>query len=370
LDLGSHELVLKINNVESGFEYTKIIDIEVIADKTNSSSVPQVVTWAYSHHVPVKENLYAAIDDQRSHGVNTYVIHPSKIPLPLKRDSLIDDDFSALRHELNYYKGNELILLYLGWPQWLGNINKQDLIGEKEKIKKWVKRLSDKMDEFGVGQNNWALYPIDEPIGKKMELLKVMAPWVKEVDPDIQLYANPIQTYSKSPNIQDLFFLKKYIDFWQPNIRLAKGDGKYFFSGLKNDWWVYGGPDLPVKSVLPFKYRNLSWDAWGVGSKGIGFWSYSDTNKSSAWDDFDGVRADWAVVYESRDGPVSSRRWEAFRDGIEDFKLLIYLNDITNGVYGNNFKRKLSNTSMDELLKKRTKLIDRYKLSIKNSVRH
>lgn len=58
-----------------------------------------------------------------------------------------------------------------------------------------------------------------------------------------------------------------------------------------------------------------------IDAKGVGFWAYSDTSGSSAWDDFDGRRPDYAVVYENKNGPVSSRRWEAFREGIEDYQL-------------------------------------------------
>ena len=74
-------------------------------------------------------------------------------------------------------------------------------------------------------------------------------------------------------------------------------------------------------------YRLLPWWAWIYGADGIGFWSYSSTEGSSAWNDVDGRQPDWAVVYEAlapeKDNrPVSSRRWEAFREGLEDYYLL------------------------------------------------
>ena len=47
------------------------------------------------------------------------------------------------------------------------------------------------------------------------------------------------------------------------------------------------------------------------------------SNPGTAWDDFDGERPDFAVVYEGEgDAIVSSRRWEAWRMGIEDYELL------------------------------------------------
>jgi len=96
-----------------------------------------------------------------------------------------------------------------------------------------------------------------------------------------------------------------------------------WFTTLHRDWWLYSNPKSPAKLASPLHdFRLLAWWAWHYGARGIGFWSYSDTNGSSAWDDLDSRRPDWAVVYESPDGIVSSRRWEAFREGLEDYALL------------------------------------------------
>lgn len=71
----------------------------------------------------------------------------------------------------------------------------------------------------------------------------------------------------------------------------------------------------------------MSWQAFYLGFKGAGFWNYADTgsgeNLGSAWDDFDGKRPDFSVIYEGENGTiVSSRRWEAWRMGVEDYELL------------------------------------------------
>ncbi len=370
LEPGFHEVMLKINNVDSGFEFNKVVEIEIIADSTKRPDDPQVVTWSYSHDVPMKLNITAAINDQTDHGVNTFVIHPSKIPHPLKRKGWNDVEINKLFKEMQYYKGKGLILLHLGWPYWLGEISESELMSKKELIIDWIKFLNDKLNDFGMNPKEWALYPVDEPIGEEMEFLKTISPWIKSVDADIQIYANPIQTKSNSVKIKDLKYLNKYIDFWQPSLKFAKNNGFVFFSKLNKDWWTFGGPGSPVKSAMPYVYRKLSWDAWDIGAKGIGFWSYSDTKNSSAWDDFDGVRPDWAVVYESNEGPVSSRRWEAFRDGVEDFKLLIHLSKIKTNVYNTGSNPLPVNADMKVLLKERAQLINDYKFIINNSVNH
>jgi hypothetical protein len=42
------------------------------------------------------------------------------------------------------------------------------------------------------------------------------------------------------------------------------------------------------------------------------------------------MRPDWAVVYEGLTEPTTSRRWEAFREGKEDYQLLKAVNKINN----------------------------------------
>ena len=57
------------------------------------------------------------------------------------------------------------------------------------------------------------------------------------------------------------------------------------------------GPALPVTQG----HGHLAGTGWGD----------AQTPNRSAWDDLDGTYADYVVVYESDDGPVTSRRWEA-----------------------------------------------------------
>lgn len=51
----------------------------------------------------------------------------------------------------------------------------------------------------------------------------------------------------------------------------------------------------------------------------------------SAWTDFDGARPDFSIVYDAATAPegvsraeaqIQSRRWEAWRDGVEDYAYL------------------------------------------------
>jgi len=66
-------------------------------------------------------------------------------------------------------------------------------------------------------------------------------------------------------------------------------------------------------------YRGLAWLAWHHNLTGIGFWSYC-TSQDDPWF-APATRNDYLLIYQG-DGVVPSKRWEAVRDGMEDFTLL------------------------------------------------
>jgi hypothetical protein len=97
--------------------------------------------------------------------------------------------------------------------------------------------------------------------------------------------------------------------------------------------WVYDVFE-PAKSVPPEKYRSLVWEAWAHGLSGVAFWAYCDDGEGSAdvWNDFDGTRTDFHVVYGRAGAPVTlrepftpSKRWQAFRIGRSEAALLEHI---------------------------------------------
>jgi hypothetical protein len=59
-----------------------------------------------------------------------------------------------------------------------------------------------------------------------------------------------------------------------------------------------------------------------MGMTGGGYWVYSYAN---FWGYDRSLPPEWGSVYVTETGPVTTRRWEASRDGIEDFELLTML---------------------------------------------
>jgi hypothetical protein len=286
------------------------------------------IVWSYSTNKPIWRNAPAVVNQLHRAGVDQFTVHPNLIPYPTANDDWDRRAERQFAEELALYRKKGQVLLVLRCPivpseRGAGCIP----IGRKERkrIEGWLRQLTAFMWRHGWDYDDWLLYPVDEINGKKFEYLKQLAPIVKQTDHNIRIYANPSNPRKGCITASDLEYLSAYIDQWQPSWDYVRYRERAFFQRLPASWWIYDNPKSPAKDSSPFAdYRMLAWKAWSVGADGVGVWSFDDTQHSSAWDDFDGIRADWAMVYEPRSGdvPLSSRRWKAFVQGLADYRLL------------------------------------------------
>jgi hypothetical protein len=138
---------------------------------------------------------------------------------------------------------------------------------------------------------------------------------MKAADPRARIYTDPTGSVdaSKVADFKDL------IDIWQPEINILKRDPELVRWMQENagEFLAYEATD-PGKDLLPLGYyRAWGWLAYHFQLDGWGWWVY---RYGDLWWPRDS--ANWAMVYPSGDEVVPSRRWEAARDGLEDFKAL------------------------------------------------
>ncbi len=289
---------------------------------------PAAVNWAYINDNPIWRNPDVAFQDLLAHGINVFVLHPRTIPGVGLDGMWSAEHATAFNKFLTLARGKGTLLLYLGWdisknPLGVSTQHPNLTYDAKRRLIDWVEKMSAYLEHNGFSKNEWAIYPVDEPRGANITFLETVAHAIKSVDPAIRLYADPTSGKSGRTSIDDLQRLNNLVDIWQPNLIFLREQAHTFFPQLNKPWWVYGNPNSPAKLGSPLhQYRFLAWWGWMFGASGVGFWSYSDTNGSSAWNDLDGKYPDWAVVYEAESRIVSSRRWEAFREGLEDYSLL------------------------------------------------
>ena len=185
-----------------------------------------------------------------------------------------------------------------------------------EGFKAGIKELAEHLASKGFEYRQWAFYPIDEPWNTgftEIPHLKRFCEMVKRADPKAQVYANPAGLV----RVEYLNEFKGLIDIWQPEMNLLKRDPKlveWFHANAKR-FWAYEAPG-PAKDLLPLgHYRAFAWLAWKFGLEGAGYWVYRGEDNWWA-----SAGTDYSAVYQTNDLVIPSRRWEADRDGVEDYR--------------------------------------------------
>jgi outer membrane protein assembly factor BamB len=281
--------------------------------------------WGYVSSSMLKDQPEEALNDQVDHGTNVFVATVA----PRARfgaDGNLVGDVDFAEHDA-YVKRHAPhgIILFCGYQGALEG--PADPASETygrahvQWLRTWAKHLAD----LGVGYEGFALYPVDEP-GLKEGLVAAylrMAKLAREADPKIQMYTDPVAGISAD----ELRSMLPYVDIWCPNraglvldstnaekLAIMKESGKPV--------WTYECDDN-AKHLSPLGYyRGQAWLAWQHGLTGIGFWSYC-TSQDDPWF-VPRARYDYLLVYPGN-GVVGSKRWEALRDGIEDYGILTEL---------------------------------------------
>ena len=186
---------------------------------------------------------------------------------------------------------------------------------------RWVAAWTAHLKTIGITTDRYAFYPMDEPQNDKdAETLYDTARLIKQIDPALQVFTT-VGTFKVISN-SNIKRLQEVVDIFQVGLDEIdqRNTARLVAAGKKV--WSYEAVD---KRADPHQFFRLqAWRAFRYGVSGIGFWAYADTGPSgTAWNDFDGVRPDFSVIYEGNNAIVSSKRWEAWREAAEDYELLL-----------------------------------------------
>lgn len=181
-------------------------------------------------------------------------------------------------------------------------------------------------EKYNLGYENFAFYIEDETgmVGGNENFLRG-AKAVKAIDPKLQVYANPIGMIT----LKMIEEMEPYTDVWQPGVATVEMYGKSMIDimrgpqGDKAVWMFVPPGQARVLEPLGF-YRAFAWIALHHGIEGGGWWVYQTDD---FWASDPTLEPGFgAVAFDGRT-LVGTRRWEATRDGIEDFNLVALLRD-------------------------------------------
>jgi hypothetical protein len=280
------------------------------------------VNWGYLSFKLISDRKEQAVKDLFAHHTNVVVVPPAYLQGANQKKLADLLDFYRLESYLKYHQGASKVLLAVGF----GTENRTTVVGKhpflspgwQDEFRKWYAKAVLAASRAGFDERQVYLYPYDEMAGQQIDDFVRLAVWARKEMPTLKFYATLGEATLNSRGWEKVL----------PYLDIAQAYSEDMLrSSLKGEAWIYSASG-PAKSLSPYAYyRLMSWKAFLRGYRGIGFWAYSDSgwgdNPGTAWDDFDGQYPDFAVVYEG-DGNtiISSRRWEAWRMGIEDYELL------------------------------------------------
>jgi hypothetical protein len=291
------------------------------------ASTPATVIWGYLADQLVRDKPVAAVADMFAHHIDTAVLPASDIPWPAQPIETL----AGARSQLGNYQrfdrtmahmaGHRRYLFFLAMPDSRTSpkfrSNFQPFTPEwNELFKAWIREWTADLLSKGLRHDDFAFYPVDEPhAGNESDALMAIATLIKAVDSNLKIY-----TTLHVPNVLNDSLLK-VVDIFQLNGAALSAPVVSRLTAAGKEVWSYG--TAGGKAASPQYYRMQAWEAASLGLNGFGFWSYSDANsKGTAWDDLDGLRPDFAVIYDDPTRIISSKRWEAWREGWQDFMLL------------------------------------------------
>jgi len=304
------------------------LSVKVWTSRLSKKQPLRLCQWGYVQSSILKDMPDAALADQVQHGTNVFVATGTFAPeatFDENGDLVGTIDFSA--HDAYVRRHSPYgMILFFNYQHSLKGPTKEFsatwVRAYKQWIDAWVKHLLD----MGLNFNDFAFYPIDEPglrAGLVERFINFARP-IREVNPEIKIYADPVGR----AGMNDLKKMAPFVDIWCPNRNgylLHEGSKKLdFIKSTGATVWTYECEgDAKHQSPLGY-YRAQSWLVWRHGLTGIGFWSYC-TSSHDPWYVPRGGQ-DYLLIYQG-DGVVSSKRWEAVRDGIEDYDLLRQLQE-------------------------------------------
>jgi outer membrane protein assembly factor BamB len=279
------------------------------------------------------------IADLLDHGNNVFTV-PHGDPVYDLQGQLTSVDYTRLDALLTALHGHDTVLLLQGKPVLKPAEESPQYTVD---LKTYLDSLIVHLAQRGFDTDHFALYPYDEPGGNGWQTVNALVAFgqqVKAACPHIKIY---MDGGAELPMVQKL---APYIDIWCPGIG-EPADSSPEMTAIRNTGktlWTYEcgygyttamAANLKDTNIVA-EYRVSALFALRWGATGIGFWSYNIG--PNPWQR---VAIDYPIVYPGKPKPVTSRRWEAVRQSIQDARILIALRQREADITDPTIKRRI-----------------------------
>ncbi|NLC58994.1 MAG: DUF4091 domain-containing protein [Armatimonadetes bacterium] len=309
------------------------LTLKVLPASLPAGPYPYSCNWA-SYSAPTSDRYPERChEDQKRHFTNVHIVPFGETGIDTLRfgddgKSVAPPDFAKLDRWIETF-GTQGQLYVLGtfyeWlPKELGGGGEW---GETQQANfaEWVRAVRRHFEAKGMSTRDFAWYAMDEPCTvENAQNVVRFGKLLQAADPEQQVFV----TVYNAVEIEALRQMLPYVNLWVPAMGLSDEQRALVCSGQARR---FSYSVLGRSSSAYWSYRLEGLRALHYGYEGIGFWNYNDCGGSpgaSVWDDNDGKVSDYSVIYEGSDGPVPGVRWEAWRRGLQDYRLVRWLREL------------------------------------------
>jgi hypothetical protein len=312
------------------------IDLEVLNFKPAPEGSFRLCAWG-SYDKPSIRNLL-------EHGNNVFVIPQGK-----SSGNQSAFDFSEMDKVINELAGHDVFVLLSGLPDAIKESDLGNNGPSSESVtslNNYLEKLTAHLDSKGIDKKHFAFYPYDEPGGigwTVVNKLVAFSKMVKQKDPELLVY---MDGGGEAPMFSAM---QPYIDIWcvgynalpevSPVMDIVRKDpgGMLWSYDCSYSFARPMGPNIKNINIIgQFRVSALAAFRWDAA--GIGYWSYN--LGGNMWGR---TMYEYPLVYKSAEKPVNSRRWEAVREGIEDYRIVTNLKKL--------LKQNSSTVSADAIIR-------------------
>ncbi len=330
---GTHRLMLRIGDPASLEPPADTpIKVTILPLALPEKKIYRHINWLYLASIGDPALREKTMQDALDHGTNVFNIPPCTVKVDAN-GSAVNTESTAHDLLVQQLRGKAEFLIdgsvEVTWP---AGVNPSPDASEKAYADA-VHWYADHMRSLGCSYGDYALYLADEPgltgddssYRHYVEIVRR----VKAIDPQMRIFCNP----AGGASADVLASVADSIDVWCPDMHLVKQQPPALQSMFhrKGEYWHYEAPgDQRNLDPLGF-YRMQPWVSFRYGMTGGGFWVYSQTPD---WFTDPARTVEYGVVYPSPAGPVTTKRWEAAREGMQDFELLWMLKEACQRTQG------------------------------------
>ena len=338
LQAGDYSGTVTVAPTTGGDSQAVTLNFKILPLDLPDDPKPRLCTWGGILNISwAKANPEAYLKDAVEHGINVFCVNPYTAVPTLDKEGNITQPIDYTAHDklVKAYAPYGLISgiysIGIAYDRWAKKAGIAYMCPAYRKgFINWVRDWIAHLKSLGLGYDDFIFELADEPNQEaEFQFFMDIGRLMREADPKARtvLTANfdEFDHIKQAAEVTDIWVPHSRVLANEAAVRVMKDSGK--------EMWVYvcAGDSRKLDPIS--YYRFLPWQAFRYDMTGWGFFAHMWWNEVP-WESRSAnhnAHANYSTVYPGANGPVTSRRWEVYWKGYEDFRALHLLKNLISG---------------------------------------